>query len=529
MSEVAAHLLLFFWFSLLAALAFVTWTILAIAYRRGRRKSKDRAPSWIQSPAIEKIAKSSDLAFYFITLLTLFWLAFTLFAGCFYLHVKHQVLAEKPLPAATFYEAGRAEQDKGNDREAMTDFSTAIDIYSNYPEAYTSRSEAEFRLHDYQRAAADASQAIALDPYFYPAYTSRGFSEYHLTNYPAAMADFTKSVKLNAHDPLVYNQRGLAEMAVAKFTAAQADFTRAILLDPGRAVFYINRGTVEKGAANYPAALQDLNHATLLAPQEVEAYSQRALTELLTTDDAAAITDSVRVIQISPGVWTGYNERGLAEMGEKNYVPALADFNKSVQLNPVETAAWFNCGMAQYHLKNATNAMANFEKAIAINPGNPSLYAALGLVENGLLQFEPALKNFQKALQLDPGRDFSRLQIWLIRARLDDRAAATQDLRQYLNSIPHKKMSVYNAVELYFVGSWSVPDFQKWAAASDSETQKSWLCRMNYYLGMKHLVDGDKVGAMDYFQQCLASDGTGLLEYDDAEFELAALKNEFPP
>ena len=67
------------------------------------------------------------------------------------------------------------------------------------------------------------------------------------------------------------------------------------------------------------------------------------------------------------------------------------------------------------------------------------------------------------------------------------------------------------------------------AAARDPETQKSRLGQVNYYLGMKHLIDGDKVGAMDFFQQCIVSSKMDSVEYDNAQSELGALKKDFPP
>jgi hypothetical protein len=51
-----------------------------------------------------------------------------------------------------------------------------------------------------------------------------------------------------------------------------------------------------------------------------------------------------------------------------------------------------------------------------------------------------------------------------------------------------------------------------------------------YYAGMKRLIAGDKKGAIDLFQDCVALGQvaypeTGYYEYDSAKMELDALKN----
>jgi hypothetical protein len=46
---------------------------------------------------------------------------------------------------------------------------------------------------------------------------------------------------------------------------------------------------------------------------------------------------------------------------------------------------------------------------------------------------------------------------------------------------------------------------------------------------MKHLIAGDKVGALAFFQQCLNTKEADLAEYISAEAEFNALKKVIPP
>jgi len=150
-------------------------------------------------------------------------------------------------------------------------------------------------------------------------------------------------------------------------------------------------------------------------------------------------------------------------------------------------------------------------------------------VQNDLFQFESALTNYQKALQLDSSLDECRLRIWLIRSRADDRKGATEELKEYLDAHRHRNPTWFEAVGFFLAGTSSEQSFLAYAAALDEQTQNRWRCRSCYYAGMKRLISGDKVGAMDLFQRCLDTRETSLLEFLSAKAEYDALAKVIPP
>jgi tetratricopeptide (TPR) repeat protein len=248
-------------------------------------------------------------------------------------------------------------------------------------------------------------------------------------------------------------------------------------------------------------------------------------------DYHGAITDYTVSIELNPKFSYAYNNRGLAESDLNNYAEAVADLDISLDLNPHNEFAYFNRGYAKYHLKDYKGAIADLKKQIEINPKDASAFAYLGYIQSDLFQFHPALNNFQKALQLDPSGAEYRFRIWLIRSRLDgldDMLGASYDLNNYLRSLKEKKMTWTTAVGFFLVGSFSEENFLDCARSSDQKTRNWWQCRANYYAGIKHLCSGDKVGAMDFFQECLNTKETNFVEYISAEAEFNALKKIIP-
>jgi lipoprotein NlpI len=150
-------------------------------------------------------------------------------------------------------------------------------------------------------------------------------------------------------------------------------------------------------------------------------------------------------------------------------------------------------------------------------------------IHNDLSQLQPALEYFRKSLQLDPSQDELRFRIWTIRSRFDDRIGATEELKEYLDSLKgEQKRSWTVAIGLYLIGSLPEKTFLKFRDLPNSKKQSEISCVMSYYVGIKRLIMGDKVGAADFFQECLSTGETSFSEYYSADAELKALKKVLP-
>jgi lipoprotein NlpI len=123
--------------------------------------------------------------------------------------------------------------------------------------------------------------------------------------------------------------------------------------------------------------------------------------------------------------------------------------------------------------------------------------------------------------------DDSRLYIWLIRSRLGDQKGATQDLADYVGSLKSPRADYWPAqITRFLVGTIKEQDFLTLASISarNPKQEASQLCQANYYAGMKHLLVGDKSGAMALFKKCLKTGEKGYSEYAGADVELTALR-----
>jgi lipoprotein NlpI len=158
-------------------------------------------------------------------------------------------------------------------------------------------------------------------------------------------------------------------------------------------------------------------------------------------------------------------------------------------------------------------------------PQNGRAYYDRGCFYYDTYQFTNALADFRKACELgSDAQDYSCFRIWLIRARLGEKDAATQELATYLE---HRNVEKSNDWPLkvghFLTGQLSEADFLEAAADTNAKTDQEQHCEAYFYAGMKHLLESDKTTAADYFKKCLATNVKYFGEYQSAEAELRRL------
>ena len=96
--------------------------------------------------------------------------------------------------AEAFFNTGVNELQSGNCDQAIADFTQAMALNTNYPDAYLYRGEAKSRLKDYAGTIADDTKAIELKPGYAYAYFTRGNARAALKDYAGAIVDDTKAI-----------------------------------------------------------------------------------------------------------------------------------------------------------------------------------------------------------------------------------------------------------------------------------------------------------------------------------------------
>jgi tetratricopeptide (TPR) repeat protein len=182
-----------------------------------------------------------------------------------------RVVDAKDAPAAvlaqSWFSLGAIAHSKGDFKDALDDYSRAIEINPNFAVAYGNRGNANFYLGNKDAALADFNTQIKLAPTAYQAYASRGY--FYLTEgaFDKALDDFSRSLAINSNSAEVYCNRGIAYFSLGDTEKALADFDRAIALNPNLALAYRNRGELLLKMGEKDKAQADLDKAASLDPR----------------------------------------------------------------------------------------------------------------------------------------------------------------------------------------------------------------------------------------------------------------------
>lgn len=103
--------------------------------------------------------------------------------------------------ATDYFTQGDYDYDTGNCQQAVVDYTKAITLNPNYPQAYNNRAYTNMRMRNYSAALLDLDKALELKPDYIQALMNRGdiHNYYYQIDRQAAIADYKKAISLGAN------------------------------------------------------------------------------------------------------------------------------------------------------------------------------------------------------------------------------------------------------------------------------------------------------------------------------------------
>jgi len=191
---------------------------------------------------------------------------------------------------------------KGEDDQAISDYTLSIDLSPKYPDTYSNRGITWEKKGEYDKAVADYTEAIKLRPDYSNAYYNRGSALHKKGEYDRAIADYTKTIESNPDDKS-YNNRGISWHDKEEYDNAISDYTKAIEFNPNNPNPYYNRALSWYGKGESEKAIRDFKEYLKFTHDKKDVWSQRAeaeieqLTRLLGDKKLGQIADTINNIK----------------------------------------------------------------------------------------------------------------------------------------------------------------------------------------------------------------------------------------
>jgi len=249
------------------------------------------------------------------------------------------------------YEKGKAEGASKDYPNAFIDYTLAISIDANRPDAYYQRGISSLRTSHFKSAVTDFTKVIELESktpslvgrkppggdlansYFY-----RAEAEFQLYEFEEAVNDYSQALKKGMDSVAdAYNGRGRAKKRLAdarqgSYSDAIRDFDKGLALEPTSAFGYYHRGTAEYNAGNYAASLKDITNATQLDTTDADKYYWLAMAQSRLKNYTDAQVNFTSSIRLDPFKQREYEGRAMAELALGKIDDAHADMLKAVEI-----------------------------------------------------------------------------------------------------------------------------------------------------------------------------------------------------
>jgi predicted O-linked N-acetylglucosamine transferase (SPINDLY family) len=247
----------------------------------------------------------------------------------------------------------------------------AIEIDSNYSEAYNNLGITYHGLGDPEKALANFEKAFSLKPDKVEIINVMISILNEMNNPNISIDYYQKIIKSSSELFIIHFNLGTAYQELDHIDEAIDSYKKAINLNPEFADAFLNLGIIFEDSGKLDEAIKNLEKAN-----EIEPNNPLILNNL------------------------GITLKGLDRIDD-----AIIQFEKAIEIDPKDPSSFYNLGLVLKN-KNRLYAIKNFKKAIEINPKNAEFYLQLGELYSQGKQYTKGLLNFDKAFSINPDIDF---------------------------------------------------------------------------------------------------------------------------
>lgn len=153
--------------------------------------------------------------------------------------ILEKLLTQKAGSAGLYFALGKASQELGNNKEALSSYNKAIQLDPKNSKTFSNRGLVLGSFGDLKAALADFTKAITIDPSYYQAYSNRGVARGALGDNKGAIADFSQAISINPRFSAAWRNRGITREMTGDLKGACADWSKAAGLGQNEAIAWV--------------------------------------------------------------------------------------------------------------------------------------------------------------------------------------------------------------------------------------------------------------------------------------------------
>lgn len=454
------------------------------------------------------------------------------------------------LPTPTHFVQGLELSASGKDREAIAEFSKAVEQNPNDVVARTSLGVAFHRLGEDDRALSCYEAALRINPrsaetHYFRAniFHSRGDVREAITGYSRAIGLAPELIEAHLQpvpaDRLTDYSSVPAELPrITKPAQRILALNQSLQANPRQPNRLKERAAEYSRLGNYEQAISDYTSCLAIQPDDAQALHLRgvAYEQIGQPDKAGA--DYRRAGSLQPQLADEYILRGvtLGQMG--NLRQSIASLTEGIRLAPQNADAYFNRGTSHLQLGDFEKAIQDFSNVIQLLPNDEAAYYWRGISLEEMGRRREAITDYQKFLALSQDEN--------ARVEIEQRLSQWKEGKQSTNPVPaqepDQKLDLYPLLaalgERALHSTWfgeGVECYGENAGELHTLTDQNQAIKgqdfLNIVSGIHQTMEGDFIafdpGANSHWILIRAWHGTGFyIEIEDSQIK-RRLKSDF--
>jgi tetratricopeptide (TPR) repeat protein len=296
--------------------------------------------------------------------------------------------------ARQFYKTGLTFVEAGNHKDAVDQFSKAVDLDPEYAQAYVERSRSYEALGDLQNASDDLKRALTFEQKQPELYYEASRINFNLEKYKEALDLINKSIDLDKKSDISLQLLSRIQMALEDYSNSLISINKALNLKetPGNS-FY--RGQLSEKMKNYHQAEIDYQSAITKDPQYTEALLAQANLKIMLNKPEEAMKSCNTILASEPNHKEALLIRSRVYAKLTEYPKAIDDISKILVNNPEDKEMFVIRGNYYQEFTQHQQAINDFSKALLLDPGySEAIYKRASSYEQ-VGDFKSAIKDYE--------------------------------------------------------------------------------------------------------------------------------------
>jgi tetratricopeptide (TPR) repeat protein len=296
--------------------------------------------------------------------------------------------------AKQFYKTGVTFVESGNHKDAIEQFTKAIELNPDYTRAYIDRACSYEAINELQKAADDYQRAIVFETKNPVFYFDAARVNFKLRNNQEALDLINKSTILSPNYIEAYQLLAQIQIALEDYSNALISINKGLRLKDNPENNYYH-GLVSEKMKNYNQAELDYERAITKNKRYTEAYLALANLRLQLNKIDKAMENCNAVFLINPNNKDAYLIRSEIYVKQTEYPKAIDDISKILSTDPNDKDMYLMRGKYYQEFTQNQNAINDFTKAIMLDSKFSEAFYKRAFSYEQVGDFKSAIKDYE--------------------------------------------------------------------------------------------------------------------------------------